>query len=585
MMKRRLILRFSLQLTIAVVLSLLIVAAGIIWITQRYAEINISIDFSSIGLERLVESSKLTKDGIKFDPKLLEQVKSNNGWLQSLDENGNVEQSFNTPSDVPLKYAPGEMISYWTGERPFPYHLYLWIQEKHGRLFTVVYGIKDEMGPLLEAAVAQGQAAADGQLQLPKPAEERLLALGGYAQVLNYTGAELASFNKPGDAINQYNVQEMALRTMYNARYGYRMNVQFVPETGMTWIIAVPNAMKPAQSEASWLPPEAKVLLIAISVMLLSLLLVFFLLSLWNARRFGSPMLHMLAWLDSLGKGVYTEPVDRKGTPRSRNRQGGWRSRYRVFSDVLHSIERLSVTLLRDRELREQNRSLREEWISGITHDLKTPLSSIQGYAHMLSEERYEWSAQEVRQFSRTMLEKSGHMDTLINDLAMTYRISAGIQPPEGEELELNEWLRKSVEQASSHPSFDEQRVSFVPSGKDMYIKLHAPWLNRIVMNLTANALLHNRPGTQLTVSVTEDERDGGIAITFADDGRGMDEQTAARLFDRYYRGTDSMAMVEGTGLGMAIAKDLAEAMGGRITVDTSPGQGTIIRLYWPAAG
>lgn len=584
-MKRRLILRFTLQLTIAVVLSLLIVAAGIIWITQRYAEINLSNDFASIGLEKLVESSKLTKDGIKFDPKLLEQVKSNNGWLQSLDENGKVEQSFNRPSDVPLRYAPGEMISYWTGGRPFPYHLYLWVQEKHGRLFTVVYGVKNESGPLLETAAMFGRLDADGQLQLPKTAEERLLALGGYAQVLDHSGVELASFNKPAGVISQYNVQEMALRTLYNDRYGYRMSARYVPKTGMTWIIALPNTLKPAQADSSWLPPEAKVLLIAISVMLLSLLLVFFLLSLWNARRFGSPMLHMLVWLDLLGKGVYTEPVDRKGIPKSRNRQGGWRSRYRVFSDVLYSIERLSVTLLRDRELREQNRSLREEWISGITHDLKTPLSSIKGYAHMLSEERYEWSPAEVRHFSRTMLEKSGHMDTLINDLAMTYRISAGVQPPEGEELELNEWLRKSVEQAASHPSFDHQSVKFVPSGKDMYMKLHAPWLQRIVINLTANALLHNPPGTQLTVSVAEDDSDGGIAIAFADDGKGMDEQTAAQLFDRYYRGTDSMAMVEGTGLGMAIAKDLAEAMGGRITVDTSPGQGTAIRLSWPAAG
>ncbi|MFF2890502.1 sensor histidine kinase [Paenibacillus sp. NPDC057967] len=575
-------LRFTLQLSIAGVVALLIVTAGFLWITHRYAEISITKDFSTVGLERLVESSKLTPEGIRFDPELLEQVKENNGWLQSLDENGVVETSYNAPKDVPLKYAPGEIVSYWLGKSSFPYHLYLWIQEKHGRVYTVVYGVKNEIGPILEAVASQGRFDEHEKLRLPEGVASRLQVLGGYLQLLNRDGVELASYNKPHDVTDRYSVHELALRTIYTERYSYYIDSIYDHVTDRTWLVAMPNAYERARSDTAMLPPESKVLLIAVSAMFLALVLVFFLLSLWNAHRFGSPMLHMLAWLDLLGKGEYKEPADRKGIPRSRGRQGGWRPRYRIFSDVLHSIERLSATLLRDRELRVQNKSLREEWITGITHDLKTPLSSIKGYAHMLSEERYEWSAEEVRQFSRTMLEKSAHMDTLINDLAITYRISAGVQPPQGEEIELNSWLRRSVEQAASHPSFDNHRVRFVPWRHDISITLHAPWLERVVMNLTANALLHNPPDTQLTVTVMNEDQAECISILFSDNGIGMDEQMAGRLFDRYYRGTDSMAMAEGTGLGMAIAKDLVEAMGGHITVDTAPGQGTTIRVSWP---
>lgn len=62
------------------------------------------------------------------------------------------------------------------------------------------------------------------------------------------------------------------------------------------------------------------------------------------------------------------------------------------FSDVMVSIEKLSANLQRDQALRQQTENLREEWIAGVTHDLKTPLSSITGYAHLLAEPSYDWS-------------------------------------------------------------------------------------------------------------------------------------------------------------------------------------------------
>lgn len=245
-------------------------------------------------------------------------------------------------------------------------------------------------------------------------------------------------------------------------------------------------------------------------------------------------------------------------------------------------MEQLSNTLLRDQELRQQNTSLREQWISGITHDLKTPLSSIKGYAHMLSEDSYGWDTQEVRKFSRIMMEKSAHMDSLINDLSLTYRLSAGVQPPEGEEIELNKWLRVTLDKAADQPLLDKSRIRFIPADKEVYASLHVPWLERVVMNITANALLHNPPDTIMTVTLLGEEAGKRMKIIFSDNGKGMDASTASRLFERYYRGTDSSALTEGSGLGMAISKGLIESMGGEINVLTAPGSGTEISLCWP---
>lgn len=100
---------------------------------------------------------------------------------------------------------------------------------------------------------------------------------------------------------------------------------------------------------------------------------------------------------------------------------------------------------------------------------------------------------------------------------------------------------------------------------------------------MTANALLHNPPDAQLIVSVQPGKEAGDFIVQFSDNGRGMDQETEWKLFERYYRGTDTGAPDVGSGLGMAVTKGLIEAMQGRIEVRSSPEEGTEIRLIWDA--
>ncbi|OCT14850.1 hypothetical protein A8709_11525 [Paenibacillus pectinilyticus] len=578
--KRRLTLKFVLQLAIAGMVVLLIAGFTIFWMLQRFVEISVTRDFASVGLERVVESSVLGKEGIRFAPSLLEQVKDHDGWLQSLDEKGHVENAYNTPQDVPTQYGPGELVAYWTGATPFPYQLALLVQEKDGRLYTLVYGAPNRLDPLLKQ-VSNGTGAADDKsLVIPDALAEELKTAHAFVQLLDSSGVELNAYNKPKEVPSQYSVQELALRTLYNDRYGYRIKTSYDEQTGRTWLVGEPNTRGNLGTKP-WMPEEVTVFIRGSAVMLGVLLILFVLLSLWQAHRFGAPMLHMLVWLDSIGNAVYQEPVDRKGFHRSRTPTGKWRRRYRIFAEVMVSIEKLSTALQRDLATREQSESLREEWIVGITHDLKTPLSSITGYAHLLAEPAYDWSQEEARKFSATMLDKSAHMDALINDLAMTYRLKTGILPPVTMEVELNAWLEQMLIQAGADPAYGMQRIVFHAAQTDVWATLYTPWLERVVNNLTANSLLHNQPDTILTVSLWGSEDGSKIMIQFADNGNGMDEVTLNRLFERYYRGTDTASTSNGSGLGMAISKGLIEAMGGRIAVETQLGEGTIIRLIW----
>ncbi|MCM3172845.1 HAMP domain-containing sensor histidine kinase [Paenibacillus sp. MER 99-2] len=577
--RRRLMTRFIGMLAGAVLLIIILGSAATYWVVQKVNEVNLVDDFATTGLDQLIDTAKISSDGtVHYAPDLLKQVEQNQGWLQMLDDKGKVIDAFHTPSDIPTHYAPGELISYWQGTKPFPYQIVMVIRERHGIVFTLLYGERSLAKPLLNE-VHQTSTFTNGKLLIAPEQQASIRADKAYLQLLDSSGKELDSYNKPTIGVpSEYNIQDLVLRARYPSRYGAFTATLYDEQTGTTWMISVPSGLSAAEDERN---PYTFIWEPALLVLVLSVIMLLILLALWYANRFGSPMLHMLQWLQRLEKGNYEEPTGLNGIPRSQRRNGKWKRKYRVYAEVLHSMQMLSSTLKQDEELRKQTESLREEWIAGITHDLKTPLSSIQGYAHMLEADKYSWSQEEVREFAAIMLDKSMYMDRLVNDLATTYRLRSGGYQPEVERTDVNTLLHDLVKRAERNPAYGQGRIQFQPAPTPVYGQVHIPSFERIVDNLTANALLHNPIDTKLIVSVHAGQRDGEFSIQFADNGRGMDAETVWKLFERYYRGTDTGTPDVGSGLGMAVTKSLIEAMKGRIEVHSAPGQGTQIQLIW----
>ncbi|MFC4597386.1 sensor histidine kinase [Cohnella hongkongensis] len=578
--KSRLALRLVGWLAFAGFVLLALAAVTLNWISNQFSRIEAARQFESAGLHELIRT--LQRDGTRpeFDPKLLELVREHGGWLQTLDEQGRVTDSYFAPDDVPTEYGPGQLTAYWLGKLSFPYPLYLWIQEKDGVQYTLLYGMSNRSDELLRQVVAEA-AVWDDRIVVPEALGNSMLRDGFWVQLLDAAGDELASFNKPDGAIADYTLQEFALRSVYPDRYGARIASHYDPSSGQTWVVSQPlPGTAPGQQPT--LAPENRVLMIGIGALLLGAIALFSIVSFAFGQRFGAPIVHVLKWLRQLGEGRYEEPTDTRGKPRSRNRKGRRRRKYRVYRDVLESMELLSRTLQKNKKLAEDTERMRNEWIAGVSHDLKTPLSSIKGYAHILENGDYEWSADEVREFARVIMEKSAYLDELISDLALTYRLKNGAGAPASELADLNECAAAAIGEAANHPRYPAGSVRFSASDKPVHVETYRPWFQRIVDNLIANALLHNEPGTVVTVAVRRNEDDSASLIV-SDNGKGMDEETAARLFERYYRGTDTEAHPEGSGLGMAITRALAEGLGGTIRVDTAEGRGTTIVIRWPA--
>ena len=148
------------------------------------------------------------------------------------------------------------------------------------------------------------------------------------------------------------------------------------------------------------------------------------------------------------------------------------------------------------------------------------------------------------------------------------------------EEIELTEWLRRSLIQLMNTSEAEKFHFDFISKQEKAYVKIDPILFQRVIDNLLINALKHNSPGTriQLKTYPAEDQQ----MIVIQDNGSGMDQETVKQLFNRYYRGTATTENIEGTGLGMAITDQLIKLHHGTINVESVLGKGTIITISLP---
>lgn len=281
------------------------------------------------------------------------------------------------------------------------------------------------------------------------------------------------------------------------------------------------------------------------------------------------PMYEILLKIKRLSDGEYLAPVEKK-----RSLSG------RLYREVYANLVSLSATLQENQRKRVEFEQLRQEWAAGITHDLKTPLSYISGYADMLLSEEHEWSEIERQQFLQLIKAKSAHMEELIHDLGLAFRMDqAGVVRLSAQKIQLAELVRRVVAETANMPAAKDNSFTFAGGEEPVYVTGDAALLQRAFSNLLVNAVVHNPPDTAIEVQIRQNTH---AVVRITDHGQGMDEYSVSHLFDRYYRGTSTDAPAGGTGLGMAIVKQIVAAHQGTIDVDSQPGRGTLITVRLP---
>ncbi|WP_240479947.1 sensor histidine kinase [Paenibacillus fonticola] len=595
-MRRRFVMMFIRQwLTVGVITAVCIVVM-FIWLASKMTELDLKRSFSRPAMETLLDSYSVREDGtVHLSPKLLKQIEINGGWLQLLNEKGEVTYSYLTPSDVPQKYTPGELVNYIRRLQPFPYRLYILIRPISGEMVTLLYGIKDpldmaarqlaEEGSSSEQALKEAEHGTES-IAWPDEVNYVLQEHGVGIQLLDQAGKELHSYRLPSGLPDVYPPQELVLRLEYPERYGVRLEMSTEEETGRMWLIHAPYDAAPGIQLTAIGPTvynEVQLLLYGFGSVAVILLLACGGLSLWQGNRFGTPMLHVMQWLQNLAHQHYKEPVGRRGRPRSKRRAGRLKWRYRPYAEVMYTVQELSQQLEHHELEREQNDRMREEWIASLSHDLKTPLSSIYGYAQLLRSSQYEWGRDEIAEFASTMAEKAEYMDELIQDLNLLYRLKNASDVLQLERHHMNMFLKEAVTRIAEDPQWLSYEIQWSPASDPIFYNIDPKAFRRMMDNIIINALMHNPEGTRLKVSLQKGS-ESEFSVHFEDNGLGMDEKTQANLFQRYYRGTDTESSSSGSGLGMAIAKEIAEGHGGKVEVRSEAGKGTVIIVMFSYA-
>jgi len=227
-------------------------------------------------------------------------------------------------------------------------------------------------------------------------------------------------------------------------------------------------------------------------------------------------------------------------------------------------------------ELQEQQESL----LNTVSHDLRSPLTSIQGNAQLLL--RQLKSTEENGRVIRgveTIATAARRMNAMIQELVDMARIGVGALPLEKTPTALPEFLRELVERLGPAMDLDRARLD-IPSGFPE-VCVDPDQLERILTNLLSNALKYSPPDTE--VRVTAKKQDGTVQLSVIDQGVGIPPEDQQQLFQRYYRARGTRK-TEGVGLGLYITRMLVEAHGGRIWVESQPGRGSTFSFTLPVA-
>lgn len=293
---------------------------------------------------------------------------------------------------------------------------------------------------------------------------------------------------------------------------------------------------------------------------------------------FGSPLLLMMKWINQLAHEDFSTFDESQQMYTGR---GKLKMRYRLYQEVFGQLLNMRLQLEKANIERAQIETAKRDWIAGISHDLFTPLTYIKGYSTLLLNPEYNWSREEQRQFIQEIDDKSTHMEQLVQDLKLATRFDASEKTPIHSSREnIVKVVQQIIADASNDLRAQHHHFELDTEAKDILVTIDANLLKRALQNIYINSILHNKSAVNIVTTIRKEKQH--VAINIKDDGIGMTEETKKNIFNRYYRGTKTSQSSEGTGLGMAIVKQLIEAHDGAIRVESSRGKGTAFIIKLP---
>ncbi|WP_019636602.1 sensor histidine kinase [Paenibacillus fonticola] len=282
----------------------------------------------------------------------------------------------------------------------------------------------------------------------------------------------------------------------------------------------------------------------------------------------GKPLVYLIRWIGRLSRGNYTIPRNHYRKSKDESSQSHDYCRpYNLYKEVFEQLTLLSTQLSSSEKERLDMEVKKQEWIAAISHDLKTPLSYIEGYAYMLCTREYNWTDEEKRSFSQQILDKALDLKSLIQDLNHSSQWSNINFPISLRQDNLIDFLRDIVIDIANHPLAEQAKFTYSTDMTSISVEFDRRLLGRAFQNILINAVIHNETGIHVTCDIRSEE--DVIIITIEDDGEGIrKEQIEGSLYN--------------SGKGLAIARAFIEAHQGEMNIFSITPKGTRLEVLLP---
>lgn len=235
----------------------------------------------------------------------------------------------------------------------------------------------------------------------------------------------------------------------------------------------------------------------------------------------------------------------------------------------------------RQMEQMEKDKKIRQEFFSNASHELKTPITSVRGYAELLCQD-FAQDEGTRRDFLNRILKEVEHMTSLIDDILMISRLES-----KDAEVTLSRVSMKKVleeVQESLEPQAASCEVTISGESEDIFLQASLQQMRELFLNLISNGIKYNHPGGHVRTRVWQEPE--AVFIEVSDDGVGIEPEDQERVFERFFRVDKGRSRkLGGTGLGLSIVKHIAAYYGGRVSLSSEVGKGSRFLVEIPLSG
>ncbi len=251
------------------------------------------------------------------------------------------------------------------------------------------------------------------------------------------------------------------------------------------------------------------------------------------------------------------------------------------LSDLSICFNRMADTLVDNMKEIQKTDRLRRELVANVSHDLRSPIASIQGYLETIQMKGESISNEELNSYFNTVLNNTKKLNRLIDDLFELSKLDAEEVTPNLENISMAELIQDLVHQFK--PIAEKKGVLLkaeFPKNPNSLIEADIGLMNRALTNLIDNAIQHTSEGGTVAIATIKSGKD--FVLEISDTGNGIPEEDLPFIFDRFYQADKSRSVKQGAGLGLAIAQKIFKLHGADVKVSSIENRGTTFRVAIP---